>query len=116
MGARSFVFSLDAETRAALYQRIRESGYGRYAAHRDWLAERGCHVSVQTVWALGKKLQEHDAPDFGMPGAPDPNGEATERIDGALRGIRRSQRRIEAALGIEEDEIVWPAARIASDD
>ena len=57
MPPRSKVYELDAETRQELNRRIVESGFGRYAGHSAWLAERGHSISASALSRYGVQLK-----------------------------------------------------------
>lgn len=52
------VYDLPPELREELEQRIIRDGYSRYAAHADWLMERGHAISQASLQRYGRNLQQ----------------------------------------------------------
>ena len=57
MPLRSTVYRLDAAIRAELDGRIAAAGYGGYADHAAWLAEKGYAVSQAAIQRYSKRLK-----------------------------------------------------------
>ena len=57
MPPRSTVYRLDAAIRAELDGRIAAAGYGDYADHAAWLAEKGYALSQAAIQRYGKRLK-----------------------------------------------------------
>lgn len=58
MAPRNKVFSLPAEVREELNEKLVSTGFQGYAGLADWLTERGFEVSRSSVQRYGQDLQE----------------------------------------------------------
>lgn len=57
---RSIRDSLPESLRDELDARLRATGFGDYAKHREWLADKGAEASISTLWRYGQTLKASD--------------------------------------------------------
>lgn len=68
MPPRSAVYGLDVATRVELDRRIAAAGYGKYADHLEWLAGKGCAISLPALQRYGKRLKDRAEADSARAG------------------------------------------------